>query len=46
MLLKKGELHKLIAFVAPESIDKEVAKKLDLLKEVFDVGRAHEENVS
>lgn len=35
MLLKKGELHRLMAFVDPQSIAPEVTDKLDLLAELF-----------
>ena len=43
MLLKKGELHRLINFVDVGSVPVEVSKKLDLLKELFDSARKHEE---
>lgn len=46
MLLKKGELHQLIKFVDAKSIPTEVSKKLDLLKELFDSARKHEETRS
>lgn len=35
MLLRKGELHRLVEFVPPESIAAEVREKLDLLTAVF-----------
>jgi hypothetical protein len=35
MLLKKGELHRLIAHVDPQSIPAEVSQKLDLLDQLF-----------
>lgn len=35
MLLRKGELHRLVAFVAPETIPPEVSEKLDLLRNLF-----------
>ncbi|AGX87368.1 ATP-dependent nuclease [Candidatus Symbiobacter mobilis] len=35
MLLKKGELHRLVPFVNPQSISFEVVEKLDLLVELF-----------
>lgn len=35
MLLRKGELHRLVAFVAPETIPLEVSEKLDLLQILF-----------
>lgn len=37
MLLKKGELHRLVHFVNPQSISPEVGNKLDLLVELFRV---------
>lgn len=37
MLLKKGELHRLVLFVNPQSISPEVGNKLDLLVELFRV---------
>jgi ABC-type nitrate/sulfonate/bicarbonate transport system ATPase subunit len=35
MLLRKGELHRLVAFVQPERIPAEVSEKLDLLRALF-----------
>jgi len=35
MLLKKGELHRLIPLVVPKSIPPEVTEKLDLLQQLF-----------
>lgn len=35
MLLRKGELHRLVAHVQPDSIAAEVREKLDLLAELF-----------
>lgn len=35
MLLKKGELHRLVAYVNPQSIPVEVNEKLDLLANLF-----------
>jgi ABC-type cobalamin/Fe3+-siderophores transport system ATPase subunit len=35
MLLKKGELHRLVAVVEPKSIPSEVKEKLDLLHQLF-----------
>ncbi|MBK6727490.1 MAG: AAA family ATPase [Xanthomonadales bacterium] len=35
LLLRKGELHRLVALVAPQTIAAEVREKLDLLAEVF-----------
>lgn len=35
MLLRKGELHRLVEFVPPESIPDEVRQKLDLLADLF-----------
>jgi hypothetical protein len=40
MLLKKGELHRLIQFVRPEMISNEVRQKLDLLERLFVETRA------
>ncbi|MGQ9371714.1 AAA family ATPase [Azospirillum sp. ST 5-10] len=44
MLLKKGELHRLVphALLSPAA-EKEVREKLDLLAEIFRVARPHEE---
>ena len=36
MLLRKGDLHRLVDFVDPRSIPTEVSEKLDLLKTLFD----------
>lgn len=36
MLLRKGELHRLVRFVDPASIPPEVSEKLDLLGALFD----------
>jgi hypothetical protein len=41
MLLKKGELHRLVAFVDPQAIPAEIAEKLDLLAELFQVVKQH-----
>jgi ABC-type arginine transport system ATPase subunit len=35
MLLRKGELHRLVAYVEPARVPAEVAEKLDLLRAVF-----------
>jgi hypothetical protein len=35
MLLRKGELHRLVAFVDPARIPAEVSAKLDLLQAIF-----------
>ena len=35
MLLRKGDLHQLIPFVAPDAVPDEVGEKLDLLKDLF-----------
>lgn len=37
MLLKKGELHRLVQYVNPQSISPEVCDKLDLLADLFRV---------
>lgn len=38
MLLKKGELHRLVSLVEPSQIPKEVSEKLDMLADIFRVG--------
>ena len=43
MLLRKGELHRLVRFVDPSSIPAEVGGKLDLLREIFDHANPGEE---
>ena len=43
MLLRKGELHRLVRFVDPSSIPAEVGEKLDLLGEIFDHANPGEE---
>ena len=43
MLLRKGELHRLVRFVDPSSVPAEVGEKLDLLGEIFDHGNPGEE---
>ena len=43
MLLRKGELHRLVRFVDPASIPAEVGGKLDLLREIFDHANPGEE---
>ena len=35
MLLRKGELHRLVAYAEPASIPAEVSEKLDLLLDIF-----------
>lgn len=35
MLLRKGELHRLVPFADPKSISREVSEKLDLLAQLF-----------
>lgn len=42
MLLKKGELHRLVALVDPKSIPAEVTEKLNLLAELFQAARPPE----
>ncbi|MCY3736251.1 MAG: ATP-binding protein [Gemmatimonadaceae bacterium] len=44
MLLRKGELHRLIAFVDPAAIPDEVSRKLNLLAALFDSARPGEES--
>ena len=36
MLLRKGELHRLVHFVDPATIPQEVSEKLDLLQKLFE----------
>ena len=43
MLLRKGELHRLVRFVDPAAIPAEVLTKLDLLKALFDHATPGEE---
>ncbi len=43
MLLRKGELHRLIEYVDPESVPEEVIEKLDLLAGLFAQGNPGEE---
>lgn len=43
MLLKKGELHRLIALVPPQSLAPEVREKLDLLYDLFSTAIPSEE---
>lgn len=43
MLLKKGELHRLIEYVDPERIPDEVREKLDLLHKLFSSANTGEE---
>jgi hypothetical protein len=43
MLLKKGELHRLVDYVESQSIATEVRAKLDLLLETFKASSEHEE---
>ena len=43
MLLRKGELHRLVRFVDPASIPPEVGEKLDLLKTLFEHAHPGEE---
>jgi ABC-type multidrug transport system ATPase subunit len=42
MLLKKGELHRLVALVDPKNIPAEVTEKLNLLAELFQAARPPE----
>ena len=42
MLLRKGDLHRLVEFTDPASIPEEVTAKLDLLAELFDKARPGE----
>ena len=43
MLLKKGELHRLVAYADPQTISPEVSEKLNLLEELFKVANTHNE---
>ena len=43
MLLRKGELHRLVDFTDPASIPDEVTEKLDLLLGLFETARPGEE---
>ena len=43
MLLRKGELHRLVHFVDPTTIPKEVSEKLDLLQKLFEQANPSEE---
>ena len=43
MLLRKGELHRLVHFVDPATIPKEVSEKLDLLQKLFKQAKRGEE---
>ncbi len=43
MLLKKGDLHQLVAFSDPAKIPQEVGEKLDRLKVLFDNSKPNEE---
>ena len=43
MLLRKGELHRLVEFTDPLSIPEEVSEKLDLMTELFAAARPGEE---
>ncbi len=44
MLLRKGELHRLVDFMSNDEIPEEVATKLDLLEELFRSARPEEES--
>jgi 5'(3')-deoxyribonucleotidase len=43
MLLRKGELHRLIELAAVDTLPAEVAEKLDILKELFEHANRVEE---
>jgi energy-coupling factor transporter ATP-binding protein EcfA2 len=43
MLLRKGELHRLVAMADPKAIPVEVASKLDELKVIFAAAKQHDE---
>jgi ABC-type cobalamin/Fe3+-siderophores transport system ATPase subunit len=42
MLLKKGELHRLVAFVEPQTIPPEVGEKLGLLESLFKTAKTRD----
>jgi hypothetical protein len=46
MLLRKGELHRLVRLIDPASIPAEVRAKLDVLKTIFDSARPGEERLN
>ncbi len=43
MLLRKGELHRLIEFAAVDTLPAEVTEKLNILRELFDHANRVEE---
>ena len=43
MLLKKGELHRLVPYIDRATVSQEVTEKLDLLLLLFEVSTQHEE---
>jgi ABC-type branched-subunit amino acid transport system ATPase component len=43
MLLKKGELHRLVPYIERATVSQEVTEKLDLLLLLFEVSSQHEE---
>ena len=43
MLLRKGELHRLVDFLPADEIAEEVSVKLDLLRDLFAAARPEEE---
>ena len=43
MLLRKGDLHRLIELAPPESIPAEISEKLDLLAALFSAAKPEEE---
>lgn len=43
MLLRNGELHRLVRFTDPESVSEEVSDKLDMLAQLFTSAAPHEE---
>ena len=43
MLLRKGDLYRLVDFVDPQSIPAEVSETLDLLEALFDAAKSGED---
>jgi len=43
MLMRKGDLYRLVAYVEPSDISEEVRKKLDLLADLFEAAKPGEE---
>lgn len=45
MLIRKGELHRLVRYVDPASLSSEITGKLDLLQALFDAAKPGEEEL-